>query len=118
MGATSSDTRFFDLRSTDATRLSRPGEDLELVLEFTTLAEGIMVGVECCTAQLDGPPKYLAGCRVDALDVLPRERVSLPHRMDASGEEHLVYIYVAEPGDDGLIKEQPLHGGFAIEYAG
>src|SRR5919202_2824278 len=118
MGATAGNTGFFDLRSADETRLSRTGEDLELVLELTALTEGVMVGVECCTAQLDGPAEYVAGRGVDGLNLLPRESIGLACGVDAGGEEHLVYVYVAEPGDDGLVEEHALYGGLASEYAG
>ena len=118
MSTAASNAGFLDLCSANEARLSHTSEDLELVLELAALAEGIVVGVEGRATQLDGPAEYVAGHGVDGSYLLSRESIGLAGGVDAGGEENLVYVYVAEPGDDGLVKEQALYGRFALECTG
>ena len=83
MGSTTGDARLHDSRAAPWARLSHPGKDFELVLIPARLAEGVVVGIEGGTAQVDGVMQDVAGCGVDVLYFIPGEGARFSRGMDA-----------------------------------
>src|SRR5215211_948315 len=115
VGSPSGYARLGDLCAADVARLSRAGKDLQLVLELAGLAEGVVVGVECSPALLDGPCKDVADRGVYGPYLLFAQGVRLSRWMNAGCEEDLVGVDVADAGDHRLVEEQSLDGGTALE---
>src|SRR3712207_1244454 len=87
--------------------LARAGKDLQVVLVLAGLAERVVVGVEGGAPELDGPAQDVARRGVDGLYLPGAQGVRLARRVDASGEEHLVHVDVAEARDHRLVEEEP-----------
>jgi hypothetical protein len=79
------------------------------VLVLAGLAEGVVVGVEGGAPEVYGAAEYVAGGGVYLLRLFGGEGVGPAGRVDAGGEEDLVYVDVAEAGDDRLVEEEALY---------